>query len=213
MNRKRLLLLCVLLMAAVLFGCGKRTEDSMESLHNGETIAAEKSVDSTESTNQDSNEPASAASSDQSGNQNATASESNSTENGNPNAALPENETTEPTTGLISKEDVSVGVVPGYGDSSIDTPVIPAAPEDNVETPPAEGTAQETLPADFRLEDLTYEGYMAMSAAQQEAVIGQFGSPDDFMVWFNAVKAIYEAQHPGIEVGVDGVVDASQIGG
>lgn len=69
-----------------------------------------------------------------------------------------------------------------------------------------------TLPNGLNIRDITYEMYMAMSGEEQQAVIAQFGSVEDFMVWFNAVKAIYEAEHPDIEVGGDGSVDGSQLG-
>jgi hypothetical protein len=40
-----------------------------------------------------------------------------------------------------------------------------------------------------------------------------FGSPDDFIRWYKAVEAKYMEEHPGIEIGADGVIDAGSIGG
>ena len=66
--------------------------------------------------------------------------------------------------------------------------------------------------ASFFTIQISSEIYMDMTGEEQQAVIAQFGSTEDFMVWFNAVKAIYEAEHPNIEVGGDSTVDGSQIG-
>lgn len=66
---------------------------------------------------------------------------------------------------------------------------------------------------DFNLEELDYEGYHALSGADQQKVIAMFGSPDDFIRWYKAVEAQYKAEHPDIEIGADGAFDAGTLGG
>ena len=58
----------------------------------------------------------------------------------------------------------------------------------------------------------SYESYIAMSGEQQEAFINQFASVAEFVQWYNAAKAEYDAAHPDIEIGGDTVIDGSQLG-
>ena len=57
-----------------------------------------------------------------------------------------------------------------------------------------------------------YESYIAMSGEQQQAFIDQFASVAEFVNWYNAAKAEYDAARPDIEIGGDTVVDGSQLG-
>ena len=52
-----------------------------------------------------------------------------------------------------------------------------------------------------------------MTGAQQQALIDQFASVEEFVKWYNASKAKYEAEHPDIEIGGDTVIDGSQLMG
>lgn len=52
-----------------------------------------------------------------------------------------------------------------------------------------------------------YEAYQAMSGQAQMEFFEQFDDPMDFFAWLNAAKEAYEAAHPDIEIGDDGVVD------
>lgn len=99
-----------------------------------------------------------------------------------------------------------------------DTPLID---DDSFETQTPAATAPAAQPEeepsqigdDFDLRSLTYEGYHALSGSDQKKVIAMFGTTDDFMVWYGAVEAQYKAQHPEIEIGEGGIVDAGNLGG
>lgn len=135
-------------------------------------------------------------------------------------------EMTDPITGEITDAQIGIGVeegenVPVLEDDEPSDPTEELNPTESVK--PTESTEPEvpsqptdittpTLPNGLDIRDITYEMYMNMSGEEQQAVIAQFGSIEDFMVWFNAVKAIYEAKHPNIEVGGNSTVDGSQIG-
>lgn len=125
---------------------------------------------------------------------------------------------TDPT---IPPENVQMGTTEGEKDDGIldeesqgsgtpsTQPTQPSQPEETTpiqpeETEPSDGNV---LGENFDLYSLTYEGYHALTGEQQKAVIELFGSPDDFMVWYKAVEAIYKAEHPDIEIGGDGNVD------
>ena len=129
----------------------------------------------------------------------------------------PEETQTEPTTPAdptIPPENVEMGTAKGEDDSGIEddevnvtNPTQGKEPEQT--TPPTENPNPDgnILGEDFDITKLTYEEFMAMSGEQQRAVIDLFGSPEDFMVWFKAVEAIYKAEHPDIEIGGDGTVN------
>jgi predicted small lipoprotein YifL len=115
--------------------------------------------------------------------------------------------TEKPLTDEFIKENVSVGAVEGSGTTEADDAdeFVPASPQVNT---PVEGDSNdEPVTINMDIYDITYDMYLAMSAAEQQAVIALFGSTEDFMVWLNYVKAEYEAEHPAIEVGPGGVVD------
>jgi len=50
-----------------------------------------------------------------------------------------------------------------------------------------------------------------MSGAQQRQVIEMFASVEEFMKWYRAVEAKYQAEHPDIEIGADGVINAEDL--
>ena len=52
---------------------------------------------------------------------------------------------------------------------------------------------------------MTYEKYLAMSPEKQEAYFETFDDPDDFIKWYNAAKAEYDATHEGEEVEGGGI--------
>lgn len=124
---------------------------------------------------------------------------------------------------LPSDVDVSMGVEKDaetgvLDDGDFDTSGGSAQSQKPVETKPKEttppassstGSSTNPLSDNYDITSLTYEGYMAMTGEQQQAVIDWFASPDVFVRWFNAVEAQYKAEHPDIEIGADGVVDLS----
>ena len=143
-------------------------------------------------------------------------------------------DTTVPGTTTIPPENVDMGVVEGEEGSGIDdedvqntTPPQNTEPKDPEQTtPPTQNTdpkdPEQTTPPtqdgnsnhgnsvlgkDFDITKLTYEGFNALNGEQQRAVIDLFGSPEDFMVWYKAMEAIYKAEHPDIEIGGDGNVN------
>jgi len=57
---------------------------------------------------------------------------------------------------------------------------------------------------------MTYKQYIELSAAEQAAFRKTFDSISDFFAWYNAAKAEYDAQNPGIDIG-DGSIDLEDI--
>lgn len=108
------------------------------------------------------------------------------------------------------KENVNLGVVEGERVGNDDVP------DDNVSTdnkqppkPTEDSKGNQSVSLTIPIMEITFETYNAMSAAEQQAVIDSFGSMEDFVVWFNYIKAQYELENPDIEIGADGVVDLS----
>ena len=60
------------------------------------------------------------------------------------------------------------------------------------------------------LEQLDYESFHDLSAEDQQAILESFTDIEAFFVWYNQIKAEYEAAHPAIEIG-DGVVDMGDL--
>ena len=58
---------------------------------------------------------------------------------------------------------------------------------------------------------ITYEDYMEMTAAEQQAYYESFDDPMEFFAWLNAAKAEYEANKNDIEIGSGGSVDLGDI--
>ena len=111
------------------------------------------------------------------------------------------------------EKDEEIGSIDGIGSGNSGSASKPSKPAET--TPPASsssGSTTDPLSNNYDLTTLTYEGYMAMNGEQQKAVIGWFASPDVFVKWFNAVEAQYKAEHPEIEIGPDGSVDAGNLG-
>ena len=81
----------------------------------------------------------------------------------------------------------------------------------NYETRKEVEDACRAMIASYTSDKLTYEQYNAMSGAQQRQVIEMFASPEEFMKWYRAVEAQYKAEHPDIEIGADGVIDAEDL--
>lgn len=67
------------------------------------------------------------------------------------------------------------------------------------------GSSTPSVPEDDGLTD--YEKYNAMTGAEQMEFINSFDSIEDFFDWLHQAEAEYEAAHPDIEIGDDGVVD------
>lgn len=105
--------------------------------------------------------------------------------------------------------EASLGVVEGDAVSDLDENDLPNNP---ATAPPAPAQEPQELPQSFDITAMTYESYNAMSGSQQQEVINQFASPEEFMKWYNAVKELYETENPGIEIGGDGVIDMSTLG-
>lgn len=107
------------------------------------------------------------------------------------------------------QENVNIGVTQGDGsggDIVVDDSNPP--PAQTQPTKPAETDKdKEPVTLTVPLTEITFEMYNSMSAAEQQAVIDSFGSMEDFIVWFNYIKAQYEQAHPDIEVGADGTVN------
>ena len=75
-----------------------------------------------------------------------------------------------------------------------------------------ETTQPEDEGVDIHPDEMTYEKYNAMSGEEQLAFFNSFASMEDFVAWYNAAKAKYDAEHPDIEVG-DGNIDIGDIVG
>lgn len=67
------------------------------------------------------------------------------------------------------------------------------------------GNNPPSAPEDTGLTD--YEKYNAMTGAEQMEFINSFDSIEDFFAWLHKAEAEYDAAHPDIEIGDDGVVD------
>ena len=118
-------------------------------------------------------------------------------------------------------QDPTESTLPGDVDASLG--VVPGEPTPDLEDdiPSTPGTSQQPTPGGSAggstqapsVTGVTYETYIAMTGAQQQAFIDQFASVEEFVKWYNASKAKYEAEHPDIEIGGDTVIDGSQLMG
>lgn len=77
----------------------------------------------------------------------------------------------------------------------------------------APGGTQGSSGTDSSNGEVTYEAYQAMDGTQQKEFYDSFDSVEAFFAWYNAAKEKYEAEHPAIEIGGDGVVDVGGLGG
>lgn len=137
-------------------------------------------------------------------------------------------DTSTPDSQLSATEDNGVVITPDNGPQNLDTaptvetvvdatastdPTVnttPATEPTEITTPPTEpdSTEDPTTPStdDSNSSITDYEAYHNMSGEEQKAFIDSFESIEAFFVWYNAAKAEYEAQNPGIDVG-DGEID------
>ena len=93
-------------------------------------------------------------------------------------------------------------------------------PTDPVETQPTDPALDPTEPTDptdpteptepIDYSSMDYETYMSLSSKEQEAFQDSFDSLTDFIKWFNAAKAEYDAQEPTIDMG-DGNIDIGDL--
>ena len=225
MNRKWMV---ILMAALILLLCGCKTNESGESLDvtlgtvsptetsapvSEETYPPVISAPAVEENDMDESDfedsPSSATTSKQD-DSNSTVSGGNSTSggssgssdnsgnsSGNGNATSGNHSDSSSNSGDSSSEngDVSGGVVIGPSTESGSTTT--------TEPPESTEATQPEVPA---AETTNYEGYHAMSGAEQKAFMESFGSVEDFFTWYNAAKEAYEEQHPDIEIG-DGAID------
>ncbi len=85
-------------------------------------------------------------------------------------------------------------------------------PEGTTITPAPETSAPETNAPDADdPASLTYEEYLAMTPAEQQAHFMSFASPMEYMVWFDRAKAEYEANKGDIVIEGDGSIDIGDI--
>lgn len=130
------------------------------------------------------------------------------------------------------QEPAAIEPIPGLEDSIFDdvpettqTPEIPEEQNENNSTEksdqPSESDENTTLPSQDQEPQfdtipepgtLSYEGYNAMSGAQQRAYMESFENIDDFFDWYFEAKEAYEAEHPDIDVG-DAVIDLDELMG
>ena len=59
---------------------------------------------------------------------------------------------------------------------------------------------------------LTYEEFWDLSGKEQQEYYDTFDNVDDFFAWYNAAKAKFEAEHPGVDAG-DGEIDLGDLVG
>ena len=127
----------------------------------------------------------------------------------------------------LPSEDSTVGTIPNEGPANLDTapttesteppsnpteettPSTATEPEETTEPTHSEtesDATETTAPSEDTTELTDFEKYHSMSGQEQQAFINSFESIEDFFTWYNAAKAEYEAQNPGINVG-DGDID------
>ena len=114
---------------------------------------------------------------------------------------------------LPPEVNVSMGVVEGEesGDIDEESGSNSSQPGEKPETP-TEGPAEDSIVGDdFDVTTLTYETYMNMSGTDQKKIIDLFSTPEDFLKWFKAIETQYKAEHPEIEIGGDGNINAGEI--
>lgn len=60
-------------------------------------------------------------------------------------------------------------------------------------------------------ENITFEEYLAMTPQEQVDFFNSFADPFDYVAWYDAAKAEYDAQQNKIEIGEDGTIDIEEI--
>lgn len=114
-------------------------------------------------------------------------------------------ETTEPQSG-DTQPPVETTEPADHGGESDQPPQESVHQTDPVTTePPAPPATTEPQVSDSDPAKLTYEEYLTMSPAQQQAHYEQFASLEDYIAWHNAALAEYEENQNSIEVtgGID----------
>lgn len=217
MNKKVLALICCLaLLTLALTACRGNRDKVQTPTETEDALVATEEVKETEVAETEAAETTEATEATE-----ATEETTEATEATEPEKENGGNQNTTPTNPTIPSDNVQLGTekdeeanenldddVQGGGTPSTQ-PTQPSQPEETNPTQPEETTPSggSILGENFDITTLTYEGYHALTGEQQKAVIELFGSPDDFMVWYKAVEAIYKNEHPDIEIGGDGNVD------
>lgn len=113
-----------------------------------------------------------------------------------------------PETGVvdIGLTDNPFGTAGGDEANQETDPTEDVVPDIPTESPVATNPTGSIDPSEDTEDELTYEEYMSLSAAEQKAYRDTFESIDAYFVWFNSAKAEYDAQNSGIDVG-DGPID------
>jgi len=74
------------------------------------------------------------------------------------------------------------------------------------------GSADNEMPrVPYEPAEVSYQDYLDMSAAEQQAFIMTFSDPADFFAWLNEGKAAYEAANPSIEIDGSGSIDIGDL--
>lgn len=219
MNKKVLVLICCLaLLTLGLTACKGNRNKVQAPTETEAALAATEEVKETGMTETEAAETTEATEATEATEETTEATEATEPEKENGGN---QNQNTTPTNPTIPPDNVQMGTTEGEKDDGIPDegtqgggtpstqPTQPSQPEETNPTQPEETTPSggSILGENFDITTLTYEGYHALTGEQQKAVIELFGSPDDFMVWYKAVEAIYKNEHPDIEIGGDGNVD------
>lgn len=107
--------------------------------------------------------------------------------------------------------DASVSETPDPSETPTETTEATAPSEESTEPSEEATEPEETTPSTTPDSAVTsYEAYNAMSPDEQLAFYNTFESMEDFVAWYNAAKAEYDAQNPDIEIG-DGNIDMDDI--
>ncbi len=122
----------------------------------------------------------------------------------------------------IFAENVQLGVVENENDGGLDGSAsgstAPVQSGGDTNSAADSDTAQildsrlDPLHPDFDIMLVSYEDFQAMDADRQRAIVEYFSSMEMFVRWYNAVKEKYEAEHPNIELGEDGIINGENFG-
>jgi hypothetical protein len=121
---------------------------------------------------------------------------------------------TNPSTPINPSPPTNPGIPPAE-DSDIDielplddppSATVPTTEDTTKPAPTPQG--EDPFKEGFDIQLLSFEKYYwGMTPNQQKSVINLFATHDDFVKWYNAVRAQYKAEHPDVEIGDDGKVD------
>ncbi|MBE6599363.1 MAG: hypothetical protein E7638_07985 [Ruminococcaceae bacterium] len=110
---------------------------------------------------------------------------------------------TTPETGKPTTPETDKPTTPETGKPTTPETDKPTTPETDKPTKPE--TAAPQAPADPQT--LSYEAYLYMDSAEQQAFINSFNDPAAFFAWLADAKAKYDAENPGFEIGDGGSID------